>query len=703
MRIEEVETENFCQHAKRKDKFGPGVTLILGPNGSGKTNLVNAIQWGLTGSCTLPGKKEDNLNWDGAEKGFVRVSFSNGGNTGVIKRSINSASCTMEFAGKKYKSATEIDNVIYQILGVPPRVLSDMVFVRQGFIEGVLFQRPADRAKSLQVLFGTDNAEPLRDLLQTEIVGTVINSRAEIIQQLSTQLKWEVEKPLEEAETLYAGLQPQLLNGVRVASSKDMVARFDAARVAGAGLDAVLAEEQVYKGQLAAAMGNQQRLRGAVNDIRLVLDESKLIVEESSRKITQQTHAAVQQQQREHALASVEALKKALSEPEPVRPVIPVELPVWKDKLAEMGSEIATSRKVVTALRGGAGVCPTCLQTINAKHLEEHERKLQELEPAVASLRKTIVDNEAVARAYEAEFTRWSGAQTWNKHRLATDERQLAVLPQTVLLSPEAVKEAQEIIAGYNDANASYQQLARDLAVADESVRRLEANVVAVGDRINKLIAAKQCGVTDVDYANAKSALERHEKAAVSVAELRGRIEILFSQKKQLGAQLAAYENEERKLGILKDWKATLERARMILHRDQLPNLVAQAYLQAINQRLAKYLDVFDVKYTAAIKPDISIECRFGGRRVMPAERLSGGQKVMLGAAFRFAVYDLFTANLGLLILDEPTVYLDDDRIDSVISLLENVKSYSKNAGLQLIVITHEKSLEGVCDQAIRL
>ena len=75
----------------------------------------------------------------------------------------------------------------------------------------------------------------------------------------------------------------------------------------------------------------------------------------------------------------------------------------------------------------------------------------------------------------------------------------------------------------------------------------------------------------------------------------------------------------------------------------------------------------------------------------------------MLGIAFRFAIYDLFVNNLGFMVLDEPTVYLDHDRIEGVFELLQRVKGYSQAAGLQLIVVTHEARLQGVFDQTIRL
>jgi DNA repair exonuclease SbcCD ATPase subunit len=76
---------------------------------------------------------------------------------------------------------------------------------------------------------------------------------------------------------------------------------------------------------------------------------------------------------------------------------------------------------------------------------------------------------------------------------------------------------------------------------------------------------------------------------------------------------------------------------------------------------------------------------------------------VLLGLAFRFAVYDLFTSTLGVLIIDEPTAYLDEENIDNVFKLLESVKEYSKASGLQVIVISHEPRLMPVFDHVIEV
>ena len=48
MYISELNLHGFKSFAKKeKIKFGEGVTVIVGPNGCGKTNIVDAIRWVL--------------------------------------------------------------------------------------------------------------------------------------------------------------------------------------------------------------------------------------------------------------------------------------------------------------------------------------------------------------------------------------------------------------------------------------------------------------------------------------------------------------------------------------------------------------------------------------------------------------------------------------------------------------------------------
>lgn len=72
--------------------------------------------------------------------------------------------------------------------------------------------------------------------------------------------------------------------------------------------------------------------------------------------------------------------------------------------------------------------------------------------------------------------------------------------------------------------------------------------------------------------------------------------------------------------------------------------------------------------------------------------RCSAGQKVLACLIIRMALAETFSANCGILTLDEPTTNLDKQNIDSLsTALAEIVNSRSRQKNFQLIIITHDE------------
>src|SRR5256712_7006296 len=55
MQLLRLRLVNFRQHADTELEFGPGITGIIGPNGSGKTTILEAIAWALYGVQAVRG------------------------------------------------------------------------------------------------------------------------------------------------------------------------------------------------------------------------------------------------------------------------------------------------------------------------------------------------------------------------------------------------------------------------------------------------------------------------------------------------------------------------------------------------------------------------------------------------------------------------------------------------------------------------
>src|SRR3972149_4152970 len=71
MRIKKLELQGFKSFAERaKIAFHPGITAIVGPNGTGKSNLVDAMLWVLGGSRikSLRGDRTEDIIFNGNAK-----------------------------------------------------------------------------------------------------------------------------------------------------------------------------------------------------------------------------------------------------------------------------------------------------------------------------------------------------------------------------------------------------------------------------------------------------------------------------------------------------------------------------------------------------------------------------------------------------------------------------------------------------------
>jgi DNA repair protein RAD50 len=72
--------------------------------------------------------------------------------------------------------------------------------------------------------------------------------------------------------------------------------------------------------------------------------------------------------------------------------------------------------------------------------------------------------------------------------------------------------------------------------------------------------------------------------------------------------------------------------------------------------------------------------------------RCSAGQKVLASIIIRLALAECFSANCGLISLDEPTTNLDRDNIEALARSLHGIiMARQKQANFQIVIITHDE------------
>ncbi len=117
MKLHRLRLVNFRQHADTEIAFGDGITGIIGPNGSGKTSLLEAIAWAIYGNPAARGDKDSIRNLRAKARSPVRVEleFGLGAHTYRVERGLNNA--------ELYQDGVVVANSLKEVTGRLQRVL----------------------------------------------------------------------------------------------------------------------------------------------------------------------------------------------------------------------------------------------------------------------------------------------------------------------------------------------------------------------------------------------------------------------------------------------------------------------------------------------------------------------------------------------------------------------------------------------------
>jgi DNA repair exonuclease SbcCD ATPase subunit len=251
-------------------------------------------------------------------------------------------------------------------------------------------------------------------------------------------------------------------------------------------------------------------------------------------------------------------------------------------------------------------------------------------------------------------------------------------------------KLARQLSDKYNDSRASVKAAEGRLALLTGRVKDLTVVVESLSVNEDQVVAARQKLEADreamADEAAAKATAAAIEKAVKDAAEAHKAWQVRWSR-----------GNRWRTLS------SRLTKMReSVFHHNGLSRLVALSNLRGLEKQLNSSLELFGNPFSVQATEDLSFMVRFPGAPPRRAERLSGGLKGVLAAAFRPALCSLFGADLGFLTLDEPTEFLDADNVAYLAAALENWAVRIRGSR-QVLVITHAQGLRNCFDQTIDL
>lgn len=705
MIIESLALRNFCQYQAYEAQFRPGLTAIVGANGAGKSNLLAALRYALTGDAGVEGVKEDNV-CQFAEPGSVssvQLRFVHGGTRGLITRYLRPyRPSVLEEAGlADVTGDREINRRLEAILGVDKQIINDIVIVAQDDIFGFVAKKSAPRAAAFAKLFRTEKAEVCRKALDTHIRAlptAVADGEIEGVREMLDELTREEAEWLrtlgdDTAEQLR--MQASALGETLRQWAKKQALAEHASELAGQ-----LNDMTARNAEVAA------QLESVGADAAAITEAAERIADEAKRA-DGAFHSIELRRGLERRKAALEArvrdLRATLDSPPPTAPDPPIDLKRAGLLVAQASHDYRRAQDFVASFDEDAGVteCPTChtpVDNLQAQLAEARERlpKLKAELTALLSMRDAAATYESQRQVHEAELER-------ARADLDAVEAELRDTDQALESQPVFTPAMATVSKTYHDYQIALARLNGVLESYKVELAKLEATQEQLTAQLLK--TRRDISELAVTVEESRDASTRMSAVRVRLSEVESAQTELIRVRAAIAARrdtLSAAEARAERGRFVQRHIERLIPVRDMLHRTAAPRFVSHRNLRRLQARVNEQLAQFDADFRVRADEGVTFVAHFHNGVTQRAERLSGGQKVVLALSFRLAVNFMY-ADLGFLALDEPTAYLDEHHISGFEPALERLRALASSRGLQCIMVTHERALAPLFDSVINI
>ena len=213
----------------------------------------------------------------------------------------------------------------------------------------------------------------------------------------------------------------------------------------------------------------------------------------------------------------------------------------------------------------------------------------------------------------------------------------------------------------------------------------------------------KELSFSEEEYRKLRELLEdlraRHRRILGDVSGIRRVVERVQEElelaRKEYEKSRKAKEEKEK----LDKLVSVLRRIRELYSKDGLQKIIRAYAKELIEYYVKDMVTRFNLNFS-----DISLDEDFNITVTTPlgeqtVDTISGGERVALAIALRLALAKaLVGKGVESIILDEPTIHLDDERRRELVRILRSSFTGAKEIVSQLIIVTHDRELEDAAD-----
>ena len=352
------------------------------------------------------------------------------------------------------------------------------------------------------------------------------------------------------------------------------------------------------------------------------------------------------------------------------------------------------------------------VRTLNEKlsRKEEKEKKLVDLRGKINELNRRIGELSRYGKTVEELSKEIKG----RKEELDEYKMKLETLNKEAERIAEEIKKAgMSVERGLEheleDARKRWEEADKLIRELDDLRRRLN-EVNSEIDQLERRISELRREIDEVGfkeeiYEELKKGIDSLSKEREGIigriSQIEGEIRTKEERVRSLEAEISDLERKEKTLNKIKRFLEAIHEVRNAFSKDGIQRILRERGKAAIEYYSNKIFRDFGLPYEKLeLTEDYGISLIRGNQR-FSMENLSGGEKIAAAISLRLGIALAKAGRMDFLIMDEPTVHLDDIRRENLIEIVDRLPQLGGR--MQLIVVTHLKDFEAVADQIVRV
>jgi exonuclease SbcC len=674
--IKAIELVNFISHSRTLLAFNRGVTIFVGHNGSGKSSIIDAITFALYGQHTR--KTNKNLVRRGSEFSWLNLRFSVGSKEYNAYRQLgsNGQSQLAKFdqvldsgniveknvvSGERKQFGDSMSGEIAKTLGIDYKKLRVAAVVQQGELSSIIDSKPKEFKELLNSLIGIDRLD------------TAYQTMYEVVDRFRERLRDK-----------NGGFDDKQIASIESAIQSKNTDLQDAENQ----LKKLEAQRDMLKEQIFHTENELQRMEPLILQSRELHSMEDALV----KYVTSKRISMVQEVERLKGLVNEtrESLK-AISEKEEVE----INLQMIKSEIEEMENRIVLNERENGRLNGvlecakrieirDDGTCPLCgspvqveIQNIFDVNIIDSEirRKIEEGKKLLTEK----VGLKTEEKIMEGKEKKIESAEMFLASTCVEGSKSILDLESELERGKSDLLRIPEILTKINDP--------RQLEIDDYS-KSLIDNIINLRSQTK--------GLKMQDYTNSKLKKTKLSNELLDLNTKLGGVEVIIREcKNTIDTSNKILLELEDAVGLLNN----LEKIRSkVFNRDGPVALRLRSWvLKVLSAKASEYLSMFKIgisKIDLTEKArDVQVTC-YGTYGDIDMDSLSGGEKVAVALALRLAIAQMVSLNkLDFIILDEPTIHLDEERRKSLVNIISDFFKEGLGPLSQIIIITHDAEI----------